>query len=134
MRYVASGLRSTAILVVLTLLVAALPDGLQAQYFRYGKNKVQYDAQEWSYLQSKHFDVYYYEGGYHLANFTAKAAEDAYRQVRDGLDAFLLFLNIQPDDREVGDQRQRRDEPAEVAGAFRDFGDDDDEYGGDEDF
>ena len=83
MRYVASGLRRTAILVVLTLLLAALPDGVCAQYFRYGKNKVQYDAEDWSYVQSRHFDVYYYEGGYHLANFTAKAAEEAYRQVSD---------------------------------------------------
>ncbi len=35
----------------------------------------------WSYLQSQHFDIYYYEGGYDLANFTAKAAEEAYEQV-----------------------------------------------------
>ncbi|MEM8488867.1 MAG: BamA/TamA family outer membrane protein [Bacteroidota bacterium] len=51
-----------------------------AQYFRFGKNKVQYDDLKWSYLQSKHFDIYYYEGAQHLADFTAKAAEDAYLQ------------------------------------------------------
>ena len=83
MRYVASRLRSTAVLAALILLFAARPDGLQAQYFRFGKNKVQYGAQEWSYLQSRHFDIYYYEGGYDLANFTAKAAEEAYEQVSD---------------------------------------------------
>ncbi len=54
-----------------------------AQYFRYGKNKVQYDAHDWNFFQSKHFDVYYYEGGYYLADFTAKAAEDAYAQIAD---------------------------------------------------
>lgn len=54
-----------------------------AQYFRYGKNKVQYDAHEWSYVQSKHFDVYFYEGGFHLADFAAKAAEDAYEQIAE---------------------------------------------------
>lgn len=54
-----------------------------AQYFRYGKNKVQYEAYTWSFVQSKHFDVYYYPGGYTLANFTAKAAEDAYAQIAD---------------------------------------------------
>ena len=65
------------------VLGAALPEGLHAQYFRFGKNKVQYGAQEWSYLQTRHFDIYYYQGGYDLANFTAKAAEEAYAQVSD---------------------------------------------------
>ena len=53
------------------------------QYFRYGKNKVQYDAHDWSYVQSKHFDVYFYQGGYELADFTAKAAESAYEQIAE---------------------------------------------------
>jgi len=75
--------RHLAVLVALTCLFAAGPTGLQAQYFRFGKNKVQYQGQDWSYLQSRHFDVYFYEGGYQLANFTAKAAEDAYRRVSD---------------------------------------------------
>ena len=72
------------------LLVAALVAGLgapreaAAQYFRFGKNKVQYEALDWQYLQSTHFDVYYYEpGGRALADFTAKAAEDAYAQIED---------------------------------------------------
>ncbi|MFB3133295.1 MAG: peptidase MA family metallohydrolase, partial [Rhodothermales bacterium] len=81
MRYVAFRLRSTAVLAALILLFAARPDALHAQYFPFGKNKVQYGAQVWSYLQSQHFDIYYYEGGYDLANFTAKAAEEAYEQV-----------------------------------------------------
>jgi hypothetical protein len=67
-------------LAVLTLAAAWAP-GAGAQYFRFGKNKVQYEAPAWSYLQSKHFDVYYYEGGHYLADFTAKAAEEAYAQV-----------------------------------------------------
>lgn len=57
------------------------PIEADAQYFRFGKNKVQYDAHEWYYVQSKHFDVYYYEpGGKYLAEFTARAAENAYVQ------------------------------------------------------
>lgn len=83
MQYTTSVVRHTAVLIALLLFFAARPDGLHAQYFRFGKNKVQYDAQVWSYLQSRHFDVYYYEGGYDLANFTAKAAEEAYEQVAE---------------------------------------------------
>ncbi|GAB4332708.1 MAG: basic secretory protein-like protein [Calditrichia bacterium] len=47
----------------------------------YGKNKVQYKNFEWFYLQSKHFDVYYYAGGKDLAQFTAEVAEEAYKQL-----------------------------------------------------
>ncbi len=70
-------------------LAAALVAGLgartaEAQYFRFGKNKIQYEALDWQYLQSTHFDVYYYEpGGRALARFTAHAAEDAYAQIAD---------------------------------------------------
>ena len=64
---------------LLLLAGAALP--AQGQYFRFGKNKVQYGAPEWSYVQSKHFDVYYYEGGRYLADFTARAAEEAYVEI-----------------------------------------------------
>ena len=69
--------------LLLALAVAAVVPAAQAQYFRFGKNKVQYDSHEWYYVQSEHFDVHYYEGGYYLANFTARAAEDAYRQISD---------------------------------------------------
>jgi Tol biopolymer transport system component len=71
------------------LLVAALVAGLgvrpaAAQYFRFGKNKVQYEALDWQYLQSEHFDVYYYEpGGQALADFTARASEEAYAHIEE---------------------------------------------------
>ncbi len=74
-------LQRAAAFVAFCVLAAALPASLQAQYFRFGKNKVQYDAQEWYFVESKHFDVYYYEGGYDLADFTARAAEAAYEQI-----------------------------------------------------
>ncbi|MEO1075169.1 MAG: hypothetical protein AAFX41_04275, partial [Bacteroidota bacterium] len=76
------------------LLVAALVLGLgslvdvaAAQYFGFGKNRIQYEAQDWKYIQSDHFDVYYYDpGGQYLADFTARAAEDAYVQLVDLFD------------------------------------------------
>ncbi|MFK7848008.1 MAG: peptidase S9, partial [Rhodothermales bacterium] len=66
--------------VLAGLFLLSLPDVASAQYFRFGKNKVQYEDKEWSFLQSKHFDIYYYEGAQYLADFTANAAEEAYLQ------------------------------------------------------
>ena len=73
-----------AALVGLAALAAA---PAQAQYFAFGKNRVQYEGHAWRTLQSEHVDVYYYEpegeapGGRVLATFAAEAAEEAYREV-----------------------------------------------------
>ena len=57
------------------------------QYFPYGKNRVQYEDFEWRYLQSKHFDIYYYGSkNYKLAEFTSMSVESAYKQLRDDFD------------------------------------------------
>lgn len=64
--------------------VLALGTTVQAQGF--GQNKVQYDTFEWYYISSPHFDVYYYEGGYDLAVFSAAVLESAYVQVSAQLD------------------------------------------------
>ncbi len=52
-----------------------------AQYF--GKNKVQYKNFAWFYIQSDHFDVYFTDGGEYIADFTARAAEDALVRIQD---------------------------------------------------
>ncbi|MBN1781828.1 PD40 domain-containing protein [bacterium] len=44
----------------------------------FGKNKVQYRDFDWKYVQSKHFDVYYYGDAHHLATFCADVAETSY--------------------------------------------------------
>ncbi len=72
------------IVLAAALLAGGWPGVAEAQYFRFGKNKVQYENLDWQYLQSTHFDVFYYEpGGRALADFTARAAEDAYAQISD---------------------------------------------------
>ena len=76
--------RCLSLVVLVAVLVAFWPGVAEAQYFRFGKNKVQYENLDWQYLQSTHFDVFYYEpGGHALADFTARAAEDAYAQISD---------------------------------------------------
>lgn len=66
-------------LFLLVLLV--VPVATYGQDGLFGKNKVQYTKFEWSYIQSDHFDVYFSEGGEHLAEFTALAAESAYTSI-----------------------------------------------------
>jgi Tol biopolymer transport system component len=49
----------------------------------FGKNKVQYQKNDWEYLQSRHFDVYYYRNNRQLAEFTADVAETSFVQLRN---------------------------------------------------
>lgn len=66
--------------IIALLLVILLAQTAEAQYF--GKNKIQYEKFDWRFLQSEHFDVYFYDGGYDLARFTAEIAESAYVEVK----------------------------------------------------
>ena len=52
---------------------------INAQSF--GQNKVQYQDFDWSYIQTPHFDIYYYEDQKSLAEFTADVAEESYEQI-----------------------------------------------------
>lgn len=60
---------------------------IQAQYYSFGKNRVQYEKFEWRFIQSKHFDIYYYgEKNYELAEFAAMSVESAYLQLQEDFD------------------------------------------------
>ncbi|MBK9248745.1 MAG: PD40 domain-containing protein [Ignavibacteria bacterium] len=49
---------------------------VQPSFSQFGQNKVQYqEFKNWKYIRSKHFDVYYYEGGEYLARYTAIHSE-----------------------------------------------------------
>ena len=53
--------------------------GLNAQSF--GQNKVQYRDFDWNFIQTPHFDIYYYGNEQDLAEFTAEVAEESYEQI-----------------------------------------------------
>jgi Tol biopolymer transport system component len=59
----------------------------QNRYF--GKNKVQYQDFNWYFIQTRHFDIYYYQNGYTIARFAADVLEDAYLEIREQLDYSL---------------------------------------------
>ncbi|MDR9417441.1 peptidase MA family metallohydrolase [Gracilimonas sp.] len=68
----------------LLIVLIAGSEAVQAQYYTFGKNRVQYEDFEWRFIQSKHFDVYYYgEKNYELAEFATKSIESAYKQLAD---------------------------------------------------
>lgn len=53
---------------------------LSAQQF--GQNKVQYRTFKWKYIQSDHFDIYFYDdAGKYLAKFTAQVAESSLDEI-----------------------------------------------------
>jgi len=69
-------------LIVFGILAVALAaQTVSAQEGNFGKNKVQYKKFSWSFIQTRHFDIYFSDGGEYLANFTAAAAESAYTMI-----------------------------------------------------
>lgn len=55
-------------------------------FAQFGQNKVQYKSFKWYYIQSEHFDVYFYKGGYRLATYVANMAESSYVDLRQDFD------------------------------------------------
>lgn len=51
-------------------------------FSQFGQNRVQYKNHNWFYIQTKHFDIYFSNGGEKIAEFTAAAAEDALRKLQ----------------------------------------------------
>jgi hypothetical protein len=66
----------SALLFLGLLLASAAP--AHAQFFSFGRNKVQYTAFDWQVLKTEHFDIYYYPAMKALAERGACFAEEAY--------------------------------------------------------
>ncbi|HWF44920.1 MAG TPA: biopolymer transporter Tol, partial [Candidatus Kapabacteria bacterium] len=62
--------------VILSISCFILPARAQVGSI-FGKNKVEYKDFDWKFIQSPHFDVYFYQGGHELAEFVADHAERA---------------------------------------------------------
>lgn len=73
--------RISAALLLLGLLLASAPPA-PAQFFSFGRNKVQYTAFDWHVLRTDHFDIYYYPEMAALAERGAFFAEEAYAQLQ----------------------------------------------------
>lgn len=65
--------------IILLLLIGLWAAGAQAQFFYFGRNKVQYTNFEWHVLKTEHFDIYYYPEMKDLAERGAYFAEESYK-------------------------------------------------------
>ncbi|MEO6049103.1 MAG: biopolymer transporter Tol, partial [Candidatus Kapaibacterium sp.] len=75
---------SFAFFVLLLLGIGLFPGAPELHAQQFGKNKVQYRTFAWKYIQSDHFDIYFYDSaGVTLGKFTAKVAEDALQELED---------------------------------------------------
>lgn len=64
------------------IIILLLPQVISAQYYFFGRNKVQYDKFNWKVLKTEHFNIYYYDDFEQLAEIGAKYAEDAYEEFK----------------------------------------------------
>jgi len=61
------------------ILLLSIATVANAQSF--GQNKLQYRDFDWNFIQTPHFDIYFYGGQQELAEFTADVAEESYEQI-----------------------------------------------------
>ena len=69
-----------SLLLILTMSAISI-NSLISQETTVGKNKVQYKKFDWYFIQSKHFDVYFAEGGDYIASYAADVAEQSYKSI-----------------------------------------------------
>jgi len=70
-----------------------------AQFYYFGRNKVQYEKFDWKILRTEHFDIYYYGEMGHIAEIGANYAEEMYNELKVKMDHLvtrrvpLIFYN-----------------------------------------
>lgn len=74
---------ATVVATVVVLSVTATVSDSSAQYYQFGRNKIQYENFEWNVLRTDHFDVYYYPEMRDLAEHGAFFAEEIYDELQD---------------------------------------------------
>lgn len=65
-----------------SLLIFLIPQLIFAQFYFFGRNKVQYEKFNWKVLRTEHFNIYYYDDFEELAEIGAKFAEEAYDEYK----------------------------------------------------
>ena len=70
-----------------------ISQGFAMQEEKFGKNIVQYHQFDWHYIETQHFDIYYYDSLKKQAEFVAYHAEEGYEKIEILVQFF--FLSIQ---------------------------------------
>lgn len=60
-----------------------------AQFYFFGRNKIQYEQFDWKVIKTEHFDIYYYGEFEEVAEIGAKYAEDAYDDLKVRFNHYL---------------------------------------------
>ncbi len=92
--------RKAALVLIIFFVVSGLSFG-QETYF--GQNKVQYRGFTWDYIQTMHFDIYFYNQNYDLAKFASGVLESSYVEISGQLNYRIhrripVFLYASPND------------------------------------
>ena len=69
-----------------TLLILLFVPSAWAQFYYFGRNKVQYTEFDWKVLRTEHFDIYYYTDMKELAQRGAFFAEESYKLLEQKFD------------------------------------------------
>ena len=81
------------------LIVFLTPQIISAQFYFFGRNKVQYEKFNWKVLKTEHFNIYYYDDFTEIAEIGAKYAEEAFESHKVRFNHFitnkipLIFYN-----------------------------------------
>lgn len=67
---------------ILPVLLILFSDFSHAQFFFFGRNKVQYEEFDWKILRTEHFDIYYYGEMTRIAEIGAYYAEEVYDELK----------------------------------------------------
>ncbi len=90
----------------------------------FGKNSVQYTNFDWHYIQSKHFDVYFYPGSDRVAEFVADIAESSYVSISNSWDYKLkarIVIVVYKSHNDFGQTNLNLGPPEESVGGFTEF-------------
>lgn len=69
------------VIAVSLIAVLIFAGGIFSQETYFGKNKVRYKDFKWKYIQTRHFDIHFYENSYETAEFAAAVVESAYAEI-----------------------------------------------------
>ena len=72
---------------ILSFFILIALGSIQAQnsQMEFGKNRLQFKKFNWKYISTKHFNIYYYDGGNSLAHNAARYAEANYGTISDAV-------------------------------------------------
>jgi hypothetical protein len=73
------------LIVLIVLAFSLTAGGLFSQETYFGKNKVRYKDFDWKYIQTRHFDIHFYDSAYATAEFAAEVMESSYAEISEEL-------------------------------------------------